>query len=143
MARLHIALPEKKPLATIHIPVRITDINYGNHLGNDSLVSMIHESRMQFLTGHGFTELSVGNTSLIMSDLAVQYKNEAFYGDRLQVEIFSGEVSKVSFELIYKISTTRQETPLIVAIGKTTMVGFNYDLKKVSALPHELTSIFM
>lgn len=141
MPRVHIDLPEKPAIATIQIPVRITDINYGNHLGNDSMVSIIHESRMQFLTQNGFTELAAGGTSLIMSDLAVQYKNEAFYGDMLHVEIFSGDISKVSFELIYKISTNRKKENLIIAIGKTTMISYDYDIKKVTPIPKELSAI--
>lgn len=141
MARLQIDLPPGQPLATIKIPVRITDINYGNHLGNDSMVSIIHEARMQFLQQNGLAELAVGGASLIMSDLAVQYKHESFYGDILQVEIYSAGVSKVSFELIYKISATREGGNLVIAIGKTGMVCYNYDLKKVTTMPQELKAI--
>ncbi len=80
MARIKIELPEKC-IAAFTIPVRITDINYGNHVGNNSLVEIIHEGRMQFLRQHGFTELEAGGSALIMSDLAVEFKNESFYKD--------------------------------------------------------------
>jgi len=46
MARIKIDIPSLQ-LTEIHIPVRITDINYGNHVGNDAFVSIIHEARMQ------------------------------------------------------------------------------------------------
>lgn len=72
MARIKLTLPGKL-LHSTQIPVRITDINYGNHLGNDALVSIIHEARMQFLQANHFSELNAGGTSLIMSDLAVEY----------------------------------------------------------------------
>ena len=68
MARTRIELPQKS-IASFTIPVRITDINYGNHLGNSSLVEIIHEARMQFLSQHGFTEMNAGGSSLIMSEL--------------------------------------------------------------------------
>lgn len=141
MPRVQISLPKSTPLATLQIPVRITDINYGDHLGNDSVVSIIHEARMQFLQQHHFTELDIAGVSLIMSDLAVQYKNEAYYGDRLTIEIFAGDITRISFQLIYKISTLRNDKPLLIALAVTTMVGYNYTSKKITALPGVFTSI--
>src|SRR3977135_1522937 len=103
MARIRIELPEKC-VATFIIPVRITDINYGNHLGNNSLVEIIHEARMQFLRQHNFTEMNVAGSSLIMNELTVEFKSESFYNDVLEVKIFVGDISRVSFELFYSIS---------------------------------------
>lgn len=141
MPRIHINIPESAPLSTLQIPVRITDINYGNHLGNDSIVSIVHEARMQFLQQHQFTELNAGGISLIMSDLAVQFKNESYYGDVLSIDIFAIDISRISFQLIYKITTSRNSKIVLIAIASTTMVGFNYELKKVTALPPELMHI--
>ncbi|MBA3674954.1 MAG: esterase, partial [Chitinophagaceae bacterium] len=58
MPRIKINLPVKYFNIEINIPVRITDINYGDHVGNDSLVAIIHEARMQFLQHYGYTELN-------------------------------------------------------------------------------------
>jgi acyl-CoA thioesterase FadM len=142
MPRLKIDLPAKK-LVTVSIPVRITDINYGNHLGNNSIVGIIHEARVQFLQKHNFTELNVTGTALIMSELLVEYKNESFYGDVLEVNIFIGEITRVSFELFYQISTTRDKKKIIIALAKTGMVCYNYEIKKVTAVPGELRSILL
>lgn len=140
MPRLKIELPEKK-LVSVSIPVRITDINYGNHVGNNAIVEIIHESRVQFLQKNNFTELDVAGTALIMSELQVEYKSESFYQDILEVTVYSGEVSKVAFELFYKISVKRSEKEIIIALAKTGMVCYNYKIKKVSAVPEELKSI--
>jgi acyl-CoA thioesterase FadM len=137
MARLKLELPQKL-LATVCIPVRITDINYGNHLAHNSLVEIIHEARVQFLNQHGFTELNVGGTALIMSELIVEFKNESFYKDLLQIKIFSGEITGVSFELFYEISVQTKEQKIIIAFAKTWMVCYNYDIKKVRAVPEKL-----
>ena len=48
MAKVKIELPEDFIFKT-EIPVRISDINYGGHLGNDSLLSIVQESRVKFL----------------------------------------------------------------------------------------------
>ena len=142
MARIKIELP-KKCIATFKIPVRITDINYGNHVGNDSLVAIIHEARMQFLHQHGYTELDVSGTSLIMNELFVEFKNEAFYKDQLEVKIFAGEIFKVGFEFFYSLSTTRDKSSLLIANAKTGMVCFNYEEKKLILVPEELKKILL
>jgi acyl-CoA thioester hydrolase len=140
MARLKIELPEKL-LASVSVPVRITDINYGDHLAHNSLVEIIHEARVQFLHQHGFTELNVAGTALIMGDLLVEFKNESFYSDLLEIKIFSGEITGVSFELFYEIAVNRKGQNIIIALAKTGMVCYNYDMKKVRPVPQELKCI--
>ncbi|MEO6904970.1 MAG: thioesterase family protein, partial [Ginsengibacter sp.] len=120
---------------------RITDINYGNHVGNNSIVEIIHEARVQYLKGHGFTELNVAGTALIMSELLVEFKNESFYNDVLEIKIFCGEITCVAFELFYEISVMRNEHEIIIALAKTGMVCYNYEIKKVSSVPEELSQI--
>lgn len=142
MPRLKIDLPQKI-LASVSIPVRITDINYGNHVGNNAIVEIIHEARVQFLQRHGFTELNVAGTALIMSDLLVEYKSESFYNDILEINIYCGEITRVAFELFYQISTTRDEKKITIALAKTGMVCYDYQIKKVSAVPEELKSILL
>ena len=137
MARIKLQVPEKK-LASITIPVRITDINYGNHVGNDSLVAMMHEARVQWLNSLQFTELDAGGTGLIMSDLAVEYLNESFYGDLLCISLFAGEITSAGFEIYYLVETNRNEQTKIIARAKTGMVCFNYSARKVAALPQML-----
>lgn len=140
MARLKIELPSK-PISSFHIPVRITDINYGNHVGNNSIVEIVHEARVQFLKQYNFSELDVAGTSLIMSELCVEFKNESSYNDLLEVKIFAGELSRVGFELFYEISVKRNEAFVVIALAKTGMVCYNYKIKKIEAVPDELKSI--
>ncbi|HSN07685.1 MAG TPA: thioesterase family protein [Hanamia sp.] len=140
MPRLKIDLP-KKILVSVSVPVRITDINYGNHVGNNAIVEIIHEARVQFLKNHGFTELDIAGTAMIMSELLVEYKNQSFYNDLLEINIYCGEITRVAFELFYKITTKRMEEEIIIALAKTGMVCYNYELKKVVQVPQELQSI--
>ncbi|MEK6756777.1 MAG: thioesterase family protein, partial [Bacteroidota bacterium] len=80
MARVELELPERFHFS-VEIPLRITDINYGGHLGNDALLSLLHEARVQFLRHHGFTEMNIDRRSIIMADAVILYKSEGFYGD--------------------------------------------------------------
>ena len=142
MARIKIGLPQKS-FAAFTIPVRITDINYGNHVGNDSLVAIIHEARMQFLHQHGHTEMNICGTSLIMNELLVEFKNEAFYKDMLEVKLFMGEIFKVGFELFYSLSAIRDHTSVLIANAKTGMVCFSYKEKKLMPVPEELKKMLL
>ena len=53
MARIKLTLPERF-LFSASIPVRITDLNYGAHVGNDTILSLMHEARVQFLRLFGY-----------------------------------------------------------------------------------------
>ena len=140
MARVKIEVPQQF-LGTYHIPVRITDINYGNHVGNDAFVSIIHEARMQWLQQHGYTELNIEGAGLIMSDLTVEFKNESFYGDQVDVKISAGEIYRVNFELYYQLSAKRNGEIVLLANAKTGMICYNYTVKKVVPIPEQLKLI--
>lgn len=130
MARIKLTMPQQI-IAEIQIPVRITDINYGNHLGNGAVVNILHEARMQWLHGHGFTELDVAGCGLIMADLAVEFKAEGFYGDTVLVKMGCGDIGRVGFDLYYALWVTRDEQTILLAQAKTGMVCFDYSQKKV------------
>ena len=134
MARIKLTIPTSFAFST-QIPVRITDINYGNHLGNDSVVSILHEARMQYLQSIGYTELSFAGIGLIMSDVAIEFKAEAFYGDMLKAYVTAVDISRVGFDLYYKL--VKKENEEIVALAKTGMICFDYEKRKVTVLPTE------
>jgi acyl-CoA thioester hydrolase len=128
--RIEIIFPEKIHFTT-NIHVRITDLNYGNHLGNDRILSYAHEARVQFLKHYGYEEFDVEGAGLIMADAAIQFKSEAFYGEELTIEIAVAAISRVSFELYYRIKNSER----LVAIAKTGMVFFDYNTRKIVSCP--------
>ncbi len=134
MSRIKLTLPEQFSF-TATIPVRITDLNYGNHVGNDSVLSIIHEARMQFLTHHGFSELNCGGVGLIMSDVGIEFKKEIFYGDVLSVNIAAVNFTSVGFDLYYQILNKEN---LVTALAKTGMVCYDYGKKKIAQVPVEV-----
>jgi acyl-CoA thioesterase FadM len=140
MARIKIDIPEKI-IGTFIVPIRIADINYGNHVGNDAFVSIIHEARMQWLKQFGYTELQVEGIGLIMSDLAMEFKNESFYGDILEIKLGTGDISRVGFDLYYQLFAKRNTEDILVANAKTGMVCYDYDAKKVAHIPEKLKTL--
>ena len=140
MPRIKIELPAKFHFKT-KIIIRVSDINYGGHLGNDSLLSIIQEARVQFLSSIGSTELNFFGVAMIMSDVAIVYKSEGFYGEELIIEIAVAEISRVWFELFYKISEAKSNRE--VAIAKTGMISFDYQNRKVVSVPDEFKKLYI
>lgn len=134
MAKVKIEMPARLPFST-QLPVRIGDVNYGGHVGNDAIVSILHECRLRYLASLGCTELDFFGTGLIMADLAVTYRGEAFYGDVLTVEVGVADLSNVGFDLFYRISIVRNEKTVLITEAKTGMVCFDYNSRKVARLP--------
>jgi acyl-CoA thioester hydrolase len=134
MSRIKIDLPESFAFST-SIPVQITDLNYGAHVGNDKVLSFLHEARVRYLQTLGYTEFNIEGIGLIMSDAALVFKNEMFYGDSLLISVQPTEFSRMGFALIYKIEKISGTNPIPLAFAKTTMICLNYDLKKIVSLP--------
>ena len=136
MARIKIDLPKEFKFST-NIHVRITDLNYGGHVGNDSILSIIHEARVQFLKHFGYAEMEFEGVGMIMSDVAIEFKNELFYGDLIIASVAIGELTGVSFDIFYRFEKGQADKKALVAVAKTAMVCYDYDKKKIVAIPEE------
>lgn len=132
MARVTIELPDELPFAT-EIDVRVTDMNYGSHLGNDSMLSLIHEARVRFLAAHGLNEREIEGTALILADAAVAYRAEAFAGDRLRFEVGIGDLGRVACDLLYR--AVRVQDDRLVAEAKTGLVFVDPTTRRPVPLP--------
>lgn len=125
---------------TTLIPVRITDLNYGGHVGNDSILSLIHEIRVQFLKHHGYEELNLAGVGLIMADVTIEFRHELFYGETLRASVAAAEFSRVGFDLYYKLEKESGEKWVSVTHARTGMVCYDYSLKKIAGVPKEVCS---
>ena len=139
MARINIKLPGKFAYST-QIKLRITDINYGGHLAHDSILSITHEARVRFLESLGYTEGNIEGPGLILSDAALVYKSEAFYGQNLLVEIAVTDFSKYGCDLIYKLSDKKNLKE--IARAKTGIVFFDYKKREICRVPKKFKAIF-
>ncbi len=134
MARVQVEIPAHTHYEAT-IPIRITDLNYGGHLGNDALLSILHEARLQLLHHYGYTELEIGGASMIMADVAISYKGEGFYGDVLQIKMAFNDLNKYGFDITYHVLNQDGKE---VARAKTGMLCFNYTERKLMSLPDEV-----
>lgn len=139
MARIKLRAPEPVIFETV-IPIRIGDINYGGHLGNDAVLSIIHEARLQALSAKGFSEMDAGGPGLIMGDCAIVFKNEAFYGAALNVTIGVDDAKMSGFDFVYQLTDNKSEK--IIALAKTAMVFFDYNARRVTKAPEPFQRAF-
>lgn len=137
MARVHLDLPRHFIFQT-DITVRVTDLNYGGHVGNDSVLSLIHEARMQLIRKLGFTsEVSVSDKiGIIVADAILVYRSEMFYGDVIQIKVGVEDINKYGFDLYYLLE--KKDSGKEVARAKTGIVCVDYQQKKVTQVPQIL-----
>ncbi|MBA4390682.1 MAG: thioesterase [Syntrophus sp. (in: bacteria)] len=109
------------------------DINYGGHMGNDSLVSLLGTARVNMLYSMGMSEgqLGDGETGVIMSDLAVNFKAEAFMLDEIVIDTHIGEFSRTGFRIFHRL----KKEEVLVALAETGMITFNYSIRKIAPVP--------
>lgn len=138
MPRILVPLPAAVCF-TARMKVQVGDLNYGNHLSNDAVLRLCHETRLRWLLSLGWNELDAAGAGLIMADAAVQYLAQAYYGEPLRVEMGSSEVGKGGFVLLYHL--VRESDEKSIARVSTGMVCFDYGKQKVCRLPEVLKQV--
>ena len=132
MARTKLHLPDSFPFST-EIPIRISDINYGGHLGHDAILPLTHEARIHFLASMGYNEGDIEGLTYIMADAVIVYKSQAFHGQTLTVEVGVQDFGKSGCDFVYRLAN--RETGAEVARVKTGMVFFDYHQGKPVEVP--------
>lgn len=132
MSRVTLDLPEEFSFTT-RMDVRVSEINYGNHVGNDRMVSLLHEARLRFLREHGFGEFNIGGVGLMVADLVVCFTAETFVGDVLTFHVGVTDFNKYGCDFIYRVENEAQGKQVVKA--KTGIVFFDYDERKIARIP--------
>ena len=132
MPRVMIDLPEHFTFLT-ELPIYIGHINYGHHLDNAALLSLVSEARVRFFQSMGYTELNVEGAGIIIADAAVQYRSEAHHGEVLAFQIAAADFNKYGCDIVWRI--TEKSDGREVARGKTGIVFFDYVEKKKVPVP--------
>jgi acyl-CoA thioesterase FadM len=140
MARLKLEFPEDQTCFSTQLTVRVTDINGANHLGNDSMISMISEARARFLFEFGVRETETDGTGIIVTDLATTYRAEAHARDQLLFEVGVMDFNKYGGDITFRISRPADGT--LVAMAKSGFVFFNYKTSQVVPMPDDFRAKF-
>lgn len=140
MARLSLNFPADQFCYTTRLTVRVTDINGANHLGNDSMISMISEARACFLFDFGIREAEDNHVGIIVTDLATTYRAEAYARDELLFEVGVMDFNRYGGDIIFRIS--RPADAALIAMAKSGFVFFDYRQKQVVPMPEDFAAKF-
>ena len=132
MARIKIKV-QGKLVFEYQDQLRVTDMNYGNHLGNDKVLGLFHDARLKWMKSINQNELSFYGQGLIQHDAVINYKSEAFCQDDIIVKLFVDDIDSRSFDIYYQMIHLNKGND--IAIGKTGMTFFNYKDKKITNTP--------
>ena len=139
MPRVKLPLPSNFIFST-DMCLRVADINYVGHLGNDSVLALIQEARVRFLRNYGWTELDVAGVGIIMADTIIVYKSEAFLGEMVRIRVAVADFNKYGCDFYYLLENG--DTGREIARAKTGLAFFDYGRRKLAAVPHEFAQKF-
>lgn len=140
MERIKLKMPTDFHFST-EINIRITDLNYGGHVGNDSFLALVHEARLQFLRTHGYSEMNMENAGLIMADAAIEFKKELNYGDTVKISVAAAGFDTFGFDLLYKLEVVQGGATVLAGKAKTGMLCYDYENKKLMPLPGNVSTV--
>lgn len=138
MARLKLQFPEHQYCYSTLLDVRVSDINNGNHLANDSMISMLSEARARFLFEFGVRETE--GDGIIVTDLATTYRAEAHARDQLLFEVGVMDFNKYGGDITFRVSRPLDQT--LIAMAKYGFVFFNYGSGQVVPMPDDFRAKF-
>lgn len=110
------------------IKPRISDINYGGHLGHMELLGLLHEVRAQFLKNKNLSELEIDNCALVMKQLTLDYINQAFWDNELEIRMV---VESNKAKIIFTYIVYNLEKNNLTAKAEASMVLFNKNTQKI------------
>ena len=132
MARIQISLPEQFIFST-DITLYQIHMNYGGHLDNALLLTVVSEARVRFFKSLGYTELDVDGVGILVADAALQYRSEAFQGEVMVVHMGAADLAPKGFDLVWRM--VEQSSQREVARGKTGIVFYDYATHAVAPMP--------
>lgn len=116
---------------SIPLTVRVSDLNYGNHVGYQNYFSYFQEARMAYLTRLGYSELDIEGYGMIVGEANCKYKQELFLNDRIQVACRTKSIKGKRFVMEYRISRDDH----ICAEGFTHNYCYDDQAKTIARLP--------
>ena len=114
----------------------MADINYAGHVGHDTLITMLNESRVRF-----FKHLGLEEPCIVIADLGINYKSEVFYDDRLKIETGMTDFTDHGCDIIFRVTSEKSGNDVLIA--KEGVVFYDFGRKKVADIPEIVRSKFL
>lgn len=130
-------LPDVKPRFTTPVPVRWSDIDMYQHVNHGTMVTILEEARVPFLTEPFANDFDI--TGLLIAEVKVTYKGQLRLADSpLQVTIWVNRLRAVDFTLGYEVRSVLADPdskPAVIA--ETQLAAFHIEEQRLVRLaPH-------
>ena len=132
MPRLQFDLPKTFRFST-EVQIYISHVNYGGHLDNAQLLTLVSEARMRFFKALGYHEGDVEGCAIVVGDLGAQYRSEGFHGEVMQIALEPTDFNKYGFDLVFNMQ--ERNSGRDVARGKVGIVFIDPERKKPAPVP--------
>lgn len=119
------------------VPVRWSDIDMYQHVNHATMVTILEEARVQFLT-EAFA-MDIASVGLVIADVRVTYKGQLRLADSpLQVTVWTKGLRTVDFTLGYEVrSVTAEPDSKPAVIAESQLAAFNIEEQRLVRLsPH-------
>jgi acyl-CoA thioester hydrolase len=116
--------------------IRQSDINIGNHLGNDKVLNFITDNHSKFYINHGFRIENINGIAEIFTSTYVRYKKEVTYPDTITIglgiyniignrvyfyHVIKNKLNQICHEAIIETVYISLETKLVVDLTPTLL----------------------
>jgi len=128
---------EVKPRFTTPVPIRWSDIDMYQHVNHGTMVTILEEARVPFLT-EPFAD-DFDTIGLLIAEVRVTYKGQLRLADSpLQVTIWVNRLRAVDFTLGYEVRSVLADPDSKPAvIGESQLAAFHIaDERLVRLAPH-------
>ncbi|MFI4956551.1 MAG: acyl-CoA thioesterase [Gammaproteobacteria bacterium] len=113
--------------------VRVTDLNYGNHVGVSQMSGMAHQARFAYLNSMGLSESDIGGVAIMVLESTICMKAESFLGDLLRFYVEFQRVSKS--QCVCNVFVFNLVKDVLVATVEDKIIAYDYQRRRPSALP--------
>lgn len=120
--------------------IRVSDINYGGHLGNDRVLSLFHETRVRWLSKQGWNEANIDGVGIVQTEAHLRYRAQAFLGENLSCSLEVTALKSRGFTLSYKLS--RDSDGAVIADGSTVLRFFDYESQSIASTPSKFSELY-
>lgn len=136
MERVALDFPANAVIHRHPLTVRVTDMNYGRHLGHDTVVSLLHEARVHAFSALALSEWDMHGYPSVVADLAVQYQREARWPDALTIETAVPEPQGKALTVYQRI--LQRDGEHIVATARVNQLLIDTNSGRPVAIPEPI-----
>jgi acyl-CoA thioester hydrolase len=126
-----------KAAFSLRFRVPFGDVDMMGHVNNAKYLTYFETARTEYISAQfGADGLSNMKESIIIAHAEVDYKSPARWNDELLLKLRPSSVGNSSW--VYDYEITNEKTGIVVALGKTVQVSYDYTKRKTIPVPERV-----